>query len=118
MNWMSFTHEGRTYRLAIARDKRGVWVGWNGGSAFFEKEHRVAGGRHQHEDVRAPMTGKVVKILAKPGDSVSEGDVLLILEAMKMEYRLTAPHTGAVEEIHCHEGELVDMGTVLIKLVE
>lgn len=118
MSWITFTHEGRSYRLAVARDARGVWVGWQGASAFFEKEHRVASGRHQHEDVRAPMTGKVVKILVKPGDAVTEGDVLLILEAMKMEYRLTAPHTGAVEDVHCHEGDLVDMGKILIKLVE
>lgn len=118
MNWITINLNGATHRLAVARDERGVWVGWPGGSAHFEKERRVAAGAHQHEDVRAPMTGKVVKVLVEPGAPVSEGDVLVILEAMKMEYRLTAPHTGTVEDVHAREGELVDLGKVLIKLVE
>jgi 3-methylcrotonyl-CoA carboxylase alpha subunit len=118
MSWMTITLDGRIYKLAIARDQRGVWIGWPGGSSYFEKESRVASGQHQHEDVRAPMTGKVIKLMVAPSDSVTEGDVLVILEAMKMEYRLTAPHSGTVEDVHCKEGELVDLGKVLIKLVE
>ena len=118
MSWITINRAGRTHRLAIGRDTRGVWIGWPGGSAFVEKENRVATGKHQHEDVRAPMTGKVIKLLVAPSDPVIEGDVLIILEAMKMEYRLTAPHSGTVEEVHCHEGDLVDLGKVLIKLVE
>lgn len=118
MNWITISDNGKSYRLAIARDQRGVWIGWPGGSSYFERESRVAAGKHQHEDVRAPMTGKVVKLLVMPSDPVTEGDVLIILEAMKMEYRLTAPHSGTVEDVHCQEGDLVDLGKVLIKLVE
>lgn len=118
MSWITISKDGRTHRLTAVRDQRGVWIGWPGGSAYFEKESRVAAGKHQHEDVRAPMTGKVVKLLVAPSDPVNEGDVLIILEAMKMEYRLTAPHSGTVEAVHCQEGDLVDLGKVLIKLVE
>lgn len=118
MTWMTVTLNSKKHKLAIVRDQRGVWIGWPGGSAYFEKESRVAAGKHQHEDVRAPMTGKVVKLLVEPGSPVAEGDVLIILEAMKMEYRLTAPHPGTVEDVHCQEGDLVDLGKVLIKLVE
>jgi 3-methylcrotonyl-CoA carboxylase alpha subunit len=118
MTWLTITDNGRLIRLAVARDQRGVWIGWPGGSAYFEKESRLAEGSHKHRDVRAPMTGKVIKLLVKQSDTVAEGDVLVILEAMKMEYRLAAPHAGTVEEVHCQEGELVDLGKVLIKLVE
>ena len=118
MSWITVTEGGRTHRMALARDRRGVWIGWPGGSTFIEKESRLAAGKHQHEDVRAPMTGKVVKLLVQPGDPVLEGDILVILEAMKMEYRLSAPHAGTVEEVHCHDGDLVDLGKVLIKLIE
>lgn len=118
MSWITITENGQRRRLAIARDQRGVWIGWPGGSAFFEKANRLAEGGHKHRDVRAPMTGKVIKLLVKQADLVAEGDVLVILEAMKMEYRLTAPHAGTVEETHCQEGELVDLGKVLIKLIE
>lgn len=118
MSWKTITVDGRAHRLAITRDQRGVWIGWPGGSAYFEKESRISEGSHKHRDVRAPMTGKVVKLMVLKGDSVAEGDVLVILEAMKMEYRLTAPHAGTVEDVHCQEGELVDLGKVLIKLVE
>lgn len=118
MSWLTFTDNGHTRRLAVARDQRGVWIGWSGGSAHFEKESRLAEGSHKHRDVRAPMTGKVIKLLVKQDDAVAEGDVLVILEAMKMEYRLGAPHAGTVEAVHCQEGDLVDLGKVLIKLVE
>lgn len=118
MNWLTITDKGRTHRLAIARDQRGVWIGWPGGSAFFGKESRLAEGSHKHRDVRAPMTGKVIKLLVKPNEPVAVGDVLVIIEAMKMEYRLSAPHAGTVEALFCQEGELVDLGKVLIKLIE
>lgn len=118
MSWLTISDNGRPIRLAVVRDQRGVWIGWPGGSAFFEKESRLAGAGHKHRDVRAPMTGRVIKLLVSQNDTVAEGDVLVILEAMKMEYRLTAPHAGTVEETHCLEGELVDLGKVLIKLVE
>ena len=118
MSWITVQHEGRTHRIALVRDHRGVWVGWSGGSAFFERENRELAGLHQHEEIRAPMTGKVVRVLVAPGDAVEKGAVLVILEAMKMEYRLTAPHDGTVEDVHCHEGDLVDLGAPLVKLVE
>ena len=64
----------------------------------------------------APMPGKVVKVLARPGVKVAKGEALLILEAMKMEHTITAPADGVVKEIHYEAGEQVLEGAELITL--
>jgi biotin carboxyl carrier protein len=114
MSWMSV---GK-HRLAVARTADGVWIGWPGRAAFFGPERKSAAGGVQHDEIRAPMTGKIVKVRVKVGDAVKAGDVLVVMEAMKMEYRLTAPHDGKVESVGCKEGELVDLGRTLVTLLE
>lgn len=63
--------------------------------------------------VRAPLPGKVLSIKCRPGDSVSAGDTVLILESMKMENSITAPRSGRVKEIPVTEGATVALGDVL-----
>ena len=60
--------------------------------------------------------GKIVKILVEKGDSLTQGDDLAILEAMKMETTITAPFNGVVTEIFCQEQEIVQRGQELLKL--
>ena len=67
-------------------------------------------------DVTSPMPGKVLKLVAKPGDSVSEGQVIMILEAMKMENEIVAPQAGVVDAILVKEGDMVETETVLATL--
>lgn len=67
-------------------------------------------------EVPAHITGTVWKIEKRQGDSVSEGDVLVILESMKMEMPLEAPENGVVQEIRCAEGQAVQEGDVLFVL--
>lgn len=104
-------------KLTIVRTATGVWVGWPGRAKFFapERTNSTGASRH-HEEVRAPMTGKVVKVRVKPGDKVKTNDVVAVLEAMKMEFRLAAPYDGTVDGVHCKEGELVDLGKTLVTL--
>ena len=64
-------------------------------------------------EVRAHITGTVWKIEKKPGDAVAEGDVVVILESMKMEMPVEAPGAGTIATITCKEGEAVDEGKVL-----
>lgn len=64
----------------------------------------------------APMPGTVIKVVVTAGQIVSTGDVLLTLEAMKMELPLRAPRDGVVTAIRCQVGELVQPGTTLIDL--
>ena len=66
--------------------------------------------------VEAPMPGKILKISVSVGASVSSGDVLLILEAMKMENEISAPAGGTVREIRAREGDSVNTGDVLVVL--
>jgi acetyl/propionyl-CoA carboxylase alpha subunit len=66
----------------------------------------------------APMPGTVVRVGSAPGDAVSGGQVLVVLEAMKMEHSVRAPHDGTVAEILVSPGQAVDQGTVLVVLHE
>ncbi|MBI4042489.1 MAG: acetyl-CoA carboxylase biotin carboxyl carrier protein subunit [Deltaproteobacteria bacterium] len=66
--------------------------------------------------IRAPMTGKIVKIAVKEGEAVGRGEVIVIFEAMKMEYPLTASHEGHVEKILTKVGEQVDLGKILVEM--
>ncbi len=120
MSWITIEADGRRRRFAAVRTRDGVWVAWDGRTTFVPAEERKAASHHEttHDEIRAPMTGKVVAIRAVPQAAVEAGAVLVVLEAMKMEYRLTAPRAGIVEKIQCTEGELVDLGKTLVTLLE
>ena len=66
----------------------------------------------------APMPGNVLATHVGEGDAVREGQLLLILEAMKMQHRITAPFNGSVKELHVGEGDQVDNGALLVLLEE
>ena len=66
--------------------------------------------------VLAPMPGVVKVVRAKAGDAVARGDVLVVLEAMKMEHTLLAPRDGRVAEVQAGAGEIVQEGSVLVRL--
>jgi biotin carboxyl carrier protein len=92
-------YEGHEYRLAEAGQRRRVSPGQSG-------------------DLRAPMAGKIIRVLVQPGDTVQAGEPLLILEAMKMEQHIAAPQAGVVERVLCQEGQQVTAGTELVVLRE
>lgn len=64
--------------------------------------------------VEAPMPGSVLEVRVSVGDSVSEGDVLMILEAMKMENEITSPASGVVKSIDVSVGSTVNTGEAMI----
>ncbi|MDO9535142.1 MAG: biotin/lipoyl-containing protein [Bacillota bacterium] len=64
--------------------------------------------------VSAPMPGSVLDVKVKVGDNVNEGDVLLILEAMKMENEVTAPTSGVIKSINVAVGSTVNTGDTMI----
>lgn len=68
------------------------------------------------EPITAPMPGNILKVLVSSGSAVKKGDVLLILEAMKMENEICAPNDGTVTSVMVSQGQTVDSGKVLLTL--
>ena len=110
-------------RLATAMSAAGagqsVWIGCEG-HVFEIEVHPASGTGHSrardHDLLGPPMPATVVRIAARPGDTVHAGDVLIALEAMKMELPIRAPRDGVIKAVHCHEGELVQPGATLVEL--
>jgi len=69
-----------------------------------------------HGALAAPMPATVVTVNVEPGQRVAKGDVLIMLEAMKMELPIKAPRDATVKAIACRQGELVQPGTPLLVL--
>ena len=68
--------------------------------------------------VPAPLTGTVFKVLIKKGDVVNEGDVIIVLEAMKMETEIRSPRAGQVDNIYVNAGDMINVGEALISLIK
>jgi acyl-CoA carboxylase subunit alpha len=113
--WIDVEQDGRRHRRHVLRRGHRVWVqGPDGDVAltvlprFPEAEAgAVAGG------LLAPMPGSVLAVHVTAGDTVSKGQLLMIVEAMKMEHRVTAPHDGTVGEVRARPGDQVAGGDLL-----
>jgi biotin carboxyl carrier protein len=113
--------DGRLQTVYVAGPPDDRWAFWDGRvfRGNFEV-HRPRGPR-QHpqgnrQTITSPMPATVVAIPVKPGDAVKRGDVVIALEAMKMELPIRAPDDAKVAAIHCREGELVQADAVLLEL--
>ena len=76
----------------------------------------AANAEEETGNLAAPMPGKVIAVLVKPGETVTRGAALLILEAMKMEHTICAPFEGTVTAVHFQTGEQVSEGAELLSL--
>ena len=108
-------------RLAYAaRGRRNTWVFIDGRTYVIESEGRDASDHlHATDDqiaLSAPMPATVVEIRVTPGQEVADGDLLVMLEAMKMELPVKAPRAGRVKAVTCREGELVQPGVPLVEM--
>jgi acetyl/propionyl-CoA carboxylase alpha subunit len=118
-DWIEIRSGGRSARCGVAITSRGVWVEHEGRTYFLERAHRevaTSGGARSADEIRAPMTGRVVRVSARAGAEAKEGELLLTIEAMKMEFKLTAPENGTVAEVLCAEGDRVALGQLLVRL--
>ncbi len=67
-------------------------------------------------EIKAPMGGKILDVKVKVGDTVNEGDEVVILEAMKMELPVVSEVSGTVKEVKCSQGDAVEADAVLVVL--
>lgn len=96
------------------------WVYFDGRVHVFDVARpgaRRKGAGH-HGTLMAPMPATVIRVQAASGDRVSRGDVLIVLEAMKMELPVRAPSDGVVSAVNCQVGELVQPGVALMEIEE
>jgi 3-methylcrotonyl-CoA carboxylase alpha subunit len=93
-------HDDAGQRYAFAR------------AAAFAWESKEGGGGNQ---IIAPMPGRIVLVKAKAGDTVEEGQEILVMEAMKMELALKAPRSGTIESVSATQGEFVEADAVLVR---
>jgi len=117
--WIEIRAAGGASRAAVKAGPKEVWVSLRGRTYVLERAHRTASGSQaasSNDEIRAPMTGKVVRVVAALGAQVTEGDLLLTIEAMKMEFKLTAPEDARIEEILCADGDRVELGQLLVRL--
>jgi acetyl-CoA/propionyl-CoA carboxylase biotin carboxyl carrier protein len=111
--------DGLSVSLDYARAGSGHWLGRDGDSWHIQDHDPVAAalrggaGAHGADALTAPMPGTVTVVKAAPGDKVSAGQSLLVVEAMKMEHVITSPHDGTVTELDVTAGSTVAMDQVL-----
>lgn len=120
MKKMTLEIEGRNVEVLAAKSAGGtLWVHLDGETFTYEIARSKRSGKTAQTsptEVHAPMPGKIIKIQAQPGTQVNAGDVLVVMEAMKMEYTLKAQADGSIEKIDCAPGDQVTLGQLLIKL--
>ncbi len=114
---------GRVYPYYILRDGGRVHVWMQGRTHVFEIVERTArratdgGGAAAalQTALSAPMPGTILKINVSPGDRFEAHQPLIVMESMKMEMTLSAPHAGRIKDILCRPGQLVEMNAQLAR---
>lgn len=67
-------------------------------------------------DLDSPISGKIVNVKVKTGETVKKGEVLMVIEAMKMEYLIRAPFKGKVKKVHFKENDQIEIGQTTIEI--
>lgn len=97
---------GEAVRLSVIDARAGGW----------RRAHESSDGADGPRAIRAPMPGRIVKVLVKPGDAVAARQGVVVVEAMKMENELRAPRAGVVADVRASAGMSVEANAVLVTL--
>jgi biotin carboxyl carrier protein len=121
----SLVIDGESHVVELDKRRTGIAASVGASEAMLQVEdalHRRLAAAAQPRDkargetIRAPIAGKVVKVLVAPGDTVAAGAAIIVLEAMKMENELVSERGGTVSAVHKQAGQAVDTGDLLVEL--
>jgi biotin carboxyl carrier protein len=114
--------DGRHVTAYVSSDKAKRWVTIDGQTVMLTKSasgaQRKATGHEHASGLAAPMPGQVRAVNVAEGETVSKGQTLLVLEAMKMEIRIQAPRDGKVAKLFVKQGQTVEREQMLIEIEE
>jgi biotin carboxyl carrier protein len=119
VHFASLLVEGRSHPVALERIDGSFRVHLRGGAVDVALQEARGGVRAPEPRASgpfrlvSPMPGRVVRVLASPGEDVVAGQSLVVVEAMKMENELRSPRAGRVAEVAVREGQAVDAGALL-----
>ena len=113
--------DGRVFNIIVNSNTVSHSVIVNGRNFRVEKRSAVGilredKGRARKKDVKITMPGRIVQVLAAAGDSVKEGQPVLVLEAMKMQNEIKSPRPGRISRIHFSAGDYVEAGSILFSV--
>ncbi len=114
IQWVAMSDEDKTYTLKI----NGFEIELQAKNDFdllLDKMGLSSMAAKKHNQLKAPMPGKVLQVMVEPGAAVAKGDALLILEAMKMENVLKAEADGIVKTVNISVGDAVEKKSILIE---
>jgi acetyl/propionyl-CoA carboxylase alpha subunit len=116
---LAFEIDGHKVKALVAKEARKVWVHVDGKTYELERmvgAAKQAGLASGERVLRAPMPGQVRQVAVKAGQEVKVGEVLVLLEAMKMEIRIQAPQDAKVARVAVSQGQSVEREQILVEL--
>ena len=111
------TEEGLK-KIHYYKTPKGTWVCESGRTYFIKSKKSSSSQEASEDDIVAPMSGAIIDVAVAPGDNVTAGQDLIVMTAMKMEYRLKAPKDGTIKSVNCKLNELVDIDDILVSMDE
>lgn len=117
-----FTREGKRILVKAMKIGHELWLHINGETWVIDQKPKVnkkqsSGGVDSSSgEVLAPMPGKILRITVSKDDAIEKDQIVVVMEAMKMEYSLPSPAAGTVAEILCRVNQQVELGSTLVKI--
>ena len=110
--------DGRKHKVVATKVGDVWWVHVQGHTLQFEVIEAGGSSSDDEGGLTAPMPGKILEVHVREGQDVVSGDILMVMEAMKMEHKIVASSDGKVEHIHYKEGDQVPQGAELLTISE